>query len=523
MPTALSSAESLAPVRTDGLLAEAGRALADVRHLMWFRGVAVRRRGRTRLLGTLALLLTLAAAVVPAYLPASVRTDSRVLDVYVVLPTAFAGLLLLSIISGIASGGGRELLARDHGVAYPVSPTTDHLGALLLAPLNVAWIVQAWTLLGATAYAVGPRGLWGAQIIVLLWIVLATSGAQALAWAVEAVRRTAHGEWIVRGLTALGGLFAGWLILTANIGTVLDALPTDDLLLVTVAVANERYGQFVAGAALLLALIPALVALGAVAAHLAARRTPRDELRIESGIRSARPQSRSDLAVLLRIDRASVWRVVPMRRGMTVLAVGPGLVAIAGSLDWPSLAMLPGLVVSGATLLFGVNVWCLEGRGILWKESVPIDPGTVWDARFLVLMEWLLVSSAITLVLGALRAGVPSVPEAAAILCTWLVVTMQVLSASMRWSAARPFSVDLRSARATPAPPGVMVGYSARLATVTTVMGLIFSGTARLPVWEVSVLVAIPFLCVSGWRILRVRRAWLDPVQRVRIVSVVAG
>ena len=45
---------------------------------------------------------------------------------------------------GVASGGGRELLAREHGVAYPVSPTTDHLGALLLAPLNIAWLLQAW-------------------------------------------------------------------------------------------------------------------------------------------------------------------------------------------------------------------------------------------------------------------------------------------------------------------------------------------------------------------------------------------
>lgn len=521
MPTALSSAE--APPRTAGLVAEARRAIVDIRHLLWFRTVAVRRRGRTRLILGIVTLLTLAAAVGPAYLPDSVRTDERVLDVFVVLPTAFVGLLFLSVISGVASGGGRELLSRDHGVAYAVSPTTDHLGALLLAPLNVAWIIQAWTLLGAMAYAVGPSGLWGAQLVVLLWIVVATTAAQALAWAVESVRRTAHGEWIVRGVTALGGLLTAWLILTENVGNLLDALPADELLLVALGPAGGQWVRFGVGVAILVAIIPVLVALGAVAAHRAARRTPRDELRIESGIRSARPEPRSDLAALLRIDRASVWRVVPMRRGMTVLAVGPGLVAIAGSLDWASLTLLPGLVVSGAALLFGVNVWCLEGRGILWKESLPIDPGTVWDARVLVLLEWLLASSAITLLLGALRAGVPSGAELAAILCTWSVVTLQVVSASMRWSAARPFSVDLRSARATPAPPGVMVGYSARLALVTTLVGMIFSGLARLPVWEAAVLVAMPFWFVSCWRILRQRRAWLDPVQRVRIVSIVAG
>ena len=29
-----------------------------------------------------------------------------------------------------------------------------------------------------------------------------------------------------------------------------------------------------------------------------------------------------------------------------------------------------------------------------------------------------------------------------------------VVSASMRWSLRKPYAVDLRSARATPAPPG---------------------------------------------------------------------
>ena len=64
-----------------------------------------------------------------------------------------------------------------------------------------------------------------------------------------------------------------------------------------------------------------------------------------------------------------------------------------------------------------------------------------------------------------------------------------------------------------------MVGYSARLALVTTLVGMIFSGLARLPVWEAAVLVAMPFWFVSCWRILRQRRAWLDPVQRVRMTD----
>ena len=73
------------------------------------------------------------------------------------------------------------------------------------------------------------------------------------------------------------------------------------------------------------------VVLGAVPAHLAARRAPRDELRVESGNYPARPLPRSPFAGLVRTDRGSVWRAVPMRRGVAVLAIGPGLVALAGT------------------------------------------------------------------------------------------------------------------------------------------------------------------------------------------------
>ena len=71
-------------------------------------------------------------------------------------------------------------------------------------------------------------------------------------------------------------------------------------------------------------LLVAVVVLGAVPATLAARRLPHDELRAEADTRTPRPMPWSDLSALLRIDRASVWRAVPMRRGMAVLAVGPG-------------------------------------------------------------------------------------------------------------------------------------------------------------------------------------------------------
>ena len=212
-----------------------------------------------------------------------------------------------------------------------------------------------------------------------------------------------------------------------------------------------------------------------------------------------------------------------MRRGLLVLAVGPGLVSFAGALPWPQMTILPGLVASGGALLFGVNAWCLEGRGVLWRESLPVGPGTVFAARVWVLTEFLFVASGATLLLASLRAGAPTAAEATALVCTWVVVMLQVVSVSMSWSSRQPFAVDLRSARATPAPPLVMVGYSTRLALSTTLTSLVFSLLARAPLAELSVLVALPFLAWSAVRLLRARDAWGDPPTRARVVMTVAG
>lgn len=108
-----------------------------------------------------------------------------------------------------------------------------------------------------------------------------------------------------------------------------------------------------------------------------------------------------------------------------------------------------------------------------------------------------------------------------AILAVLLVVVLQVVGAAMRWSAQRPFAVDLRSARATPAPPALMVGYSARLAVSTTFTGLAFSLVARTEPMAVLIF-TLPFLIWSGTRLARTRRVWAQPVERARIVTTVA-
>ena len=126
------------------------------------------------------------------------------------------------------------------------------------------------------------------------------------------------------------------------------------------------------------------------------------------------------------------------------------------------------------------------------------------------------------MLLGAVRAGVPTLSQGLALVCIWVVAALMVVSASMRWSLRKPFAVDLRSARATPAPPGVMVGYSGRLALATTVVSLLFSGLAVLP-WPFSIAFAVPFVLVSLFRLRRARRGWEDPVARSRVVVTVAA
>ncbi len=519
MPTAASSTEvnhTRAPRRHP--VSDAARAVVDVVHLLRFRMGAVRRRALSVLGAVLVLGVSAAIAIGPAYHPAA-GASSAATDVLIILPTALAAFVLLAVVSAAASGGGRELIPRDPASIHPISPTTDHLGALLLAPLNIAWLIQAWGLLGITAFAVGSEQVVKAQLIVVLWLAAGTAFAQVLAWTLEGVRRVPHGIVGIRMLNVVVLGTALGLQLSNQIIDIFDRIPTR---VVVLAMLDDGWSHWLAASGAILVGFVVLAGFGAVPAHVAAHRVARDELRVESGRYAARSLARSDLAALVRTDRGSVWRAVPMRRGVVVLALGPGIVAVLGNLQWSSMTVLPGLVASGGALLYGVNAWCLDGRGALWRESLPVDPRTVFDARALVLAEFLLAASLMTVAVAAIRAGVPSAPEVSALVATLLVVTVQVVGAAMRWSSKRPYAVDLRSSRATPAPPSMMVAYSARLALSTTVTGLFFSFLSQSDDWSLSIFFAIAMLAWSGLRLLRVRTLWTDPSERARVITTVA-
>jgi hypothetical protein len=527
VPTALSSTEVAGPWRRRW--DDARRAAWDVAPLIEFRVAAV--RGRRRWVAGAALVLMVALTVVFAWVPAHVpgaagtpglaqfRSDEAIL----ILPTAYLGVLVIAVVSAASAGGGRELLPRDQAVVYPVSPTTDHLGALVMAPLNIAWLLQSWAVLALTAYVFGPHNLIAVQLPVLVWLVVATAVAQLVAWLAEWLRRVRYGVWVLRAVVAAVVAGAAWLILAGELVGYLDGSPTIRVLLTAYHGSEGSWAPWARGLLLLLVLAVVAVVAGGLAAHVLSRRPPREEMRVETSVHARRPNPASDLVAMLRVDRAGVWRSVPLRRGFAVLALLPGLVALASALEWYMLNVLPGLVASGGALLFGVNSWCLDGRGALWRESLPVTSRLAFVTRVVVLLEVLLAAVAISLLLASLRAGAPTATQVVAVVCASLVVTLQVVAGSMRWSVRRPFAVDMRSARATPAPPLSMVGYSTRLALVTTFTAMLFVATSRAPSWHLSVLIAVPFILFSLLRLARTADSWARPEVRSQVVTTVAS
>ncbi len=214
MPTARSS--------TEPGLAGWVDAVADLRHLLRFRAATVRRPRAAGVALLVLLGVTLVAAVGPLLVDGAGR--ATFLDDH--LGAMLAGFLALAVASSMASGGGRELIPREQAAIHPISHRTEHLGALALAPLNFAWLLQAWLLLGITARVTGPDGWVGGQVVVAAWIVCATALAQVLGWVVETVRRTPHGVAVVRGLAVVLVTVGVGLQATDRLLPMLDASPT---------------------------------------------------------------------------------------------------------------------------------------------------------------------------------------------------------------------------------------------------------------------------------------------------------
>jgi len=396
---------------------------------------------------------------------------------------------------------------------------------VVTAPLNVAWSVQAVVLLALTSWVTGPApGLVAALLLTVVWIVCCTVVAQAAGWLVELARTTSAGLWAVRLLAGAAALAAAAVAVSGRVTNALDDAPTRGVVAAVVgAGAGSGPADWLPYLALLLALTVAGWVAGVRLAGSLQRRPALVQARGESRRWRRRPLATTPLRANLRVDHAGVWRSAPLRRGVVALGVIPGAAAAASDLNWSMIALLPGLVASGAGLLFGVNAFSLDGSGALWRETLPGPPRTLLAARLLVVGEVCVAGALVALAAAALRAGAPSRSELVVVVAALVATTAQVVARCARWSVERPYAAALREARDQPAPPAAMAGYSARLAVSTTATGILYTLFARSGLTVTAVLVSCAFALVCGRRLSVVARLWGDHSTRSRVLSTVAG
>ncbi len=449
-------------------------------------------------------------------------------EVAALLPSAMLAFALLCIVAPLAAGGGQELIPESQLVAYPVRIATLVRIGFLLSPLNIAWYLQVLLLTAATGYAIrGDAGPLPPVGVLVAYMVACTAVGQALGWGIVGVRRTRRGRrstWAVFGaLVAVGG----WVVVTDRGTSLLDKSPTLSVLSAQLQAGDLQAAGFVpfVVACLVVTVLGYVVAVRVAAWAL---RRPGD-LGVDGPL--ARPVERRgyDTAptayqMLVRVDRASLWRSPPLRRGLLVLGVLPVAAAALASLPWSSIALLPPLVASGAALLFGVNAMCLDGSGALWISTLPHDPDVVLLSKARVVAEVCALPVVLVLVGAGLRASAaPDLVDLVSTLGAAVSCTALVVATALHLSVTRPHRADLRGPRDTPAPPGTMAVYSARLAVVTTTVGLVFSATTfgRSPV--PPLLVTLGLLCWAAFSFSRTRRRWRDPVVRAGVVTTVAA
>ncbi len=481
-------------------------------------------RGPARVRSAVGLGLAL-ALVVSTPLVGMMLPRARVGEFEALLPTAWALFALATSVAIVSGAGGRQLLTREQGVAFPLSAAADHCGALLLTPLNISWLAQACGLLGTTAWVVGPTPwLALALALTLAWIVATTVIGQAMGWTVELVRTTAGGVAALRAALGAAAVAVAAVTVSGRLPGLLDGLPTTTLV---GRVLQAGHGRPTGALRSLLALAAITAVgwwLGARLLGAVQRRPALPQSRAESQTCRRRPEPGSALRASLRVDRAGVWRSVPLRRGVSTLVLIPGAVVAASGLRWGLVPMMPGLVVAGAGLLFGVNALALDGPGALWRDTLPADPRLHLGARLAVVAETCLGGAALVCAVAAVRApAAPTGGEVVAVGAAVLATSAAVLARCADWSVHRPYAAGLREARDQPAPPAAMAGYATRLAVSTTLIGLLFTWLAALGSVPATLAIGAATLLLPARRLLAVLQLWRDPTVRGRVLATVTG
>jgi hypothetical protein len=453
------------------------------------------------------------------------EAGDRSFGVALVMPSLLLGFAVSAVLSPLAAGGGNQLFPPEQLAAYPLRPTTQFRSSLILVPLNLAWLVQVIALSGATAFITGPgQRLLLALLVTGSYIVFATVAGQAAAWWIVGVRQSRLGRLAVLAAATVLIIVGSLVIITDRVTEVLDASPTT---IVVRASAAAYAGDLTEWLPLVLGhVVLTLVAyrLGVRACSWMMRRPSSVSQSSDARVLRRRTPALTDLGEMLAVDRANVWRSTSLRRGLYVLGILPGLVAAIAGVRWVDLALLPALAAAGAGMLFGVNAFCLDSSGALWLASLPSPPRHTFLVRAATVLEVGLFTVALAAGAGSLRAqGTASLASVLATLCCAASAVVWVTATCMRLSISRPHRADLRGPRDTPAPPGAMAVYSARLAAGTTMLGLAFVLAARLGDPVLPLIVTTAVLLMSVRSLIRSRRMWEDPGIRARVVATVSS
>jgi hypothetical protein len=477
--------------------------------------------------GILVLTFLPATLVLVGLFGVQTAPEGQRLNLALATPSFYVGFIVLALLAPLVSGGGYELYPADQLVAYPVRPATVFRSTLVLAPVNLAWMINVVALFVVTGYAAGDLA-WGptarALVVVAAFIGLATVVGHAAGWLVMGVRQNRLGRWVTN-IAGIAVLFAGLLVFwTDNVITLLDRSPTARVL----RASFDGYEGYYEGWLRVLAalVIPALVLVkvGDAVTGWALRRSGDHQDRSSARSFTRRRQHSHRLLALVAVDHASVWRSTPLRRGVLVLVLVPGVVAALAGMTWQSLVLVPGLIAAGAGLLFGINSFTLDSSGSVWLATLPGWPQPSYLSKSLVFLEISLAAVLSALIGGSLRAPAPAsgaevvAAAASAVSCALIVVAI-----GMRSSLRHPYRAVLQGPRDTPATPGVMAAQSIRFATITTFTSLYFVGLALAGPWWFPLLGALPVILLAILHWYRTSLAWRHPYVRANVVLSVSG
>ena len=137
--------------------------------------------------------------------------QEQAFNVAVATPTFYVGFLALAVIAPLVSGGGYELYPPGQLVAYPVGPAAVFRGTLVLAPVNLAWLLNVIALFVVTGFASGPI-TWAATsrslVVVGVFIATATVAGHVIGWLVVGLRKSRGGR-IATNLLGIAAVVAG--------------------------------------------------------------------------------------------------------------------------------------------------------------------------------------------------------------------------------------------------------------------------------------------------------------------------